>query len=248
MSRPCTVCTNPRRAEIDGALVAGETFHQVSVRFGIPKANVFRHRAHVANRLALARQRSIADQARLQAEDGALLAQDEQRRAAAIAIDVDVVGELQRSVKRMIRLCEACDRWLADPEDPVRYDLSPRAEEIMVTYSEDTGPRKRATLADLLARLGGAVRRDRVEMEAADPRRLLVMASTRMQAQLQLLAQLDGQLDSLTPEVDALNDPQWIAIRAAIFEALEAFPDARLAVANRLRLLEAEQLVQEDQP
>src|SRR4051794_4255887 len=35
----------------------------------------------------------------------------------------------------------------------------------MVTYSDDGGPPKRAPLADLLARVPGTIRRDRIELE-----------------------------------------------------------------------------------
>jgi hypothetical protein len=87
--------------------------------------------------------------------------------ARDLGIETDLVAEAEQCLRRLARLCDACDDYLRHPEDPDRYDLSPRVEEIMVTYSDDGGPRKRASVSDLLARVPGAVRRDRVELETA---------------------------------------------------------------------------------
>jgi hypothetical protein len=57
---------------------------------------------------------------------------------------------------------------------------------------------------------------------------------------LELLAKLLGELDE-RPQVNILVSPEWIAVRAALLEALAPHPEARAAVAGRLLQLEAGQ-------
>ena len=56
---------------------------------------------------------------------------------------------------------------------------------------------------------------------------------------LELLAKLLGELDE-RPQVNILVSPEWIAVRAAVLEALTPHPEARAAVARRLLQLEGE--------
>lgn len=54
---------------------------------------------------------------------------------------------------------------------------------------------------------------------------------------LETIGRITGELDDRA-QVNVLNiatDPEWVAIRAAVFETLAMFPEARLAVAERLR-------------
>lgn len=210
---------------------------------------MFRHRAsHLPQRLAAARQRAHLERLRRAARDTALVTQEAETQARDLAISTDLVAEAEQCLRRLVLLCDACDDYLRRPEDPQRYDLSPRAEEVLVTYADDGGPRKRSTLAELITRIPGSVRRDRIELEGADPRRLLVQASARIHTQLQLLAQLDGRLAATEPEFDASKNRGWIAIRKAVLEALEPFPEACAAVTNRL-LAEVDRIpILEDQP
>ena len=50
---------------------------------------------------------------------------------------------------------------------------------------------------------------------------------------IELLAKLTGQIDH-QPEVNIVLSPQWLTIRVAILKALEPFPEARVAVGDRL--------------
>ncbi|MBI4916891.1 MAG: hypothetical protein HY825_13670 [Acidobacteria bacterium] len=45
MPRSCSVCVHPRRAEIEAAIVAGETFRHMAARFGTSTGSLQRHRA-----------------------------------------------------------------------------------------------------------------------------------------------------------------------------------------------------------
>jgi hypothetical protein len=136
---------------------------------------------------------------------------------------------------------DACEQFLRDPEDPERYDLTPRAESIIVTYSEPAEGglrvRKRAPLSQLLDRAAGVAPVARVELDAADPRRLLIQAAGRIQAQLQLLVRI-SEPEQAPAEINVFTHPQWLALRAAIMESLAAHPDARESLISHLRTIE----------
>src|SRR4051812_3064907 len=102
----CTVCSHPKRAEIDRALVEGEPDTKVSASFRkLSDDAVRRHReAHLPARLAMAA---------------------EVRETTAAS---ETLLLLHRCLERVNLLFDACDRWLRDPEDPSRYDVGPRAE------------------------------------------------------------------------------------------------------------------------
>jgi hypothetical protein len=106
---------------------------------------------------------------------------------------------------------------LTDPEHPERYDLGPRAEELLVHYwtaGADGGRvRAKAPLSELLAQAGATAeagasasgeartgaRPARIEvagvdLRGADPRELILKAAQRLEAELRLVARLLGQL------------------------------------------------------
>lgn len=67
---------------------------------------------------------------------------------------------------------------------------------------------------------------------------LALRAIDRIQRQVELQAKLLGELDE-RPQINVLVAPEWLTLRAAVLEALRPYPDARLAVAERLAALEA---------
>ena len=67
---------------------------------------------------------------------------------------------------------------------------------------------------------------------------LVLKAVDRVHRQVELQAKLLGELDE-RPVVNVLVSPQWLAVRAAMLDALRPFPEARAAVADRLVALEA---------
>jgi hypothetical protein len=178
----------------------------------------------------------------------ALLAKAYEAEQSADAMRLKV--ELDRCFERVNLLFDACDRWLRDPTDPSRYDIGPRAEEMMVTYTEvpaneESKPRQRkASLAELLQRIDQAPVEEKpgrtvttVETKHADPRELVLKTAARLQPQIELLAKLIGELDE-RPQVNILVSPEWIAVRAVVLEPLAPYPEARAVVARRLRQLD----------
>ncbi len=75
--------------------------------------------------------------------------------------------------------------------------------------------------------------------EAADKAAVSVALLRELRGLVELLAKLTGELDERpTFQVALVASPEWEATRAAMLQALTPFPDAALAVADRLRELE----------
>jgi hypothetical protein len=77
----------------------------------------------------------------------------------------------------------------------------------------------------------------------ADARRvgngeLALKAIDRIQRQVELQAKLLGELDE-RPQINLLVAPEWLRTRTVLLEALAPYPEARFAVADRLRALGA---------
>jgi hypothetical protein len=53
MPRTCLACSSPERVAIDKALATGESFRNITKRFSISPAALFRHKKHVAGALAI---------------------------------------------------------------------------------------------------------------------------------------------------------------------------------------------------
>jgi hypothetical protein len=215
MPRVCTICSHSERQAIDRALVAGESVSKIAALFRVSADAVARHRAHIPAQLAKA------------------------QAAQETADAIDIMAELKRSLGRVNLLFDACDRWLRDADDPTQYDIGPRAHDVLVAYTEqqDGRPmRKKARLSILLDQTGVDV--ESAETKYTDPRLLLLRTSAQLQSNLELIAKLIGQLDD-RPVTNILIAPEWRRLRTVLLEALQPYTDARIAVAEAIRGLDA---------
>lgn len=219
MPRVCTVCAHPEREAIESQIVNQIGYRDIARRYRVSKDALARHRAdHLPETL--------------------LRAQEAEETAEA----VNVLAELRRASERLTLLFNACDAWLRDAEDPTRYDIGPRADEVTVTYLEPTDDgrkvRKKAKLSALLSRIEGHYEVLWGETKYADPRELVLKTYDRIEGQLELVAKLIGQLDE-RPQINVLVSPEWLRVRGALTSALEGYPEARTALAGALLTIEA---------
>lgn len=241
MPRSCTVCEHPQRTAIDKAIVGGEANRIIAKRCAISVAALQRHRAnHLPEVLAEAKQRRAESH---QSHVVAVGVAVQEHAAAEEAHALDVMDELTRCFQRVNLLFDACDRWLRDADDPTRYDIGPRAGDILVTYEQpgrDGKPiRRKEALDRLLTRVEAAgVALERWDTKYADPRELVLKTAQQLTGQTQLLAKLLGQLDE-RPQVNVLMAPEWLQVRAALLTALAPYAEARQAVAAALVSIEA---------
>lgn len=135
MGRPCSICTHDRREAINAALVEGEPYRNVSVRFGTSVAALQRHKSeHMPVALAKAREVREAKETRL-ADD--LFEQVKQLRDWAVKIltTAEAAGDL-RTALMGIREARSCVELLLEVEGKldraptVNLHLSPEWFEI----------------------------------------------------------------------------------------------------------------------
>lgn len=187
MPRRCSICIHPDRDKIDRALLAGEAYRRIAAQFSLSEASVRRHRAdHLSPILVQAEEAARAD---------------------------SLLDQLQAVMARVQKLFDACDGWLIDPEDPSRYEIGPRAEDIQVVYSEE-GPdgrrtRRKARLSNLLAQAGEGRRGfEVVEVKHADPRELVLKTANTLRAALEMMfkvteiKELETRLNELERTID----------------------------------------------
>jgi hypothetical protein len=74
------------------------------------------------------------------------------------------------------------------------------------------------------------------DARAAGDGRLVLQAADRIARHIELQARLLGELDD-RPTVNVWLAPEWVAIEAALIDALGRYPEARLAVVDRLAAL-----------
>jgi hypothetical protein len=156
---------------------------------------------------------------------------------------LELASELRGWMDTITKLLRACDEWLTDPDDATRYDLNPRAHEIMVHYEETEEvagrvliKRRKAPLSELLpqastAREGTEI--TLVESKVADPRKLILTTTKTLEGHLRLIAEIAGKVQT-QGSTTFLVSPEWTELRSRMLVALAEYPEARLALAAAL--------------
>ncbi len=165
MPQKCTVCAHPQSHEIDLAIIRGEMSNRrIASQFGLGERAV---RDHRKNHLAEKIQQSQAIVQKVEA--------------------IDLNRELATLYSRVRNYFESCHEYLLDPDDPTRYNLSARGEEISVIYEEidaETGKpkRKKARLHTLIKKIeeGLGITVLACEVRHADIRKLFLESSKQL--------------------------------------------------------------------
>ncbi len=76
--------------------------------------------------------------------------------------------------------------------------------------------------------------------EKAGDLRTALMGVREARACVELLAEMEGELNR-NPVVNVILSPEWLRARAMLLDALQPFPEARIAIATRLMAIEAGQ-------
>lgn len=144
---------------------------------------------------------------------------------------------------------EALAAGMSNREAAKRYDLhkdslarhranhlSAAVQALPVAAAEDAG-----TALARLEHLFLRVERVLTAAERSGNVKETIAASRELRQVTEVVAKIRGELDERT-QVQVLNvstDPQWLAVRAALLDALQPYPEAASAVAGRLLALEA---------
>lgn len=145
---------------------------------------------------------------------GALLAGGQSQKF--IQHNIDVIARLSESMDKVIKLQSACDEWLTDPNNPEKYDIGPRSNELAVICELKGGAGKskkvKKTLSELvdLVENGLNVQVINVENKSADPRELIL--ATVREARQVISAMTD--LARMVAEVNSMQDFKDAMIQA----------------------------------
>jgi len=115
MPRTCTICTNPDRAAIDRALVAGDAYRTIAQRYGTSATALHRHKAdHLPAKLAQAAAATqTADAIDLLSEVRAL-----RRKAYSLLLQAEAAGDI-RTALAGVREARACLELLGEMEGEI---------------------------------------------------------------------------------------------------------------------------------
>lgn len=217
----CKVCNHPARHQIDRRIASGQYADRViAQKFAVSMSSVQRHRIHhLPKYLAhAAKARDLVDKDK-------------------------VLGEIEDMVTEVRMLFDACREYLLDPADPTRFHLGPRSHEIEVVYEvEETTEnakgketvkvhREKALLSELLQGVPAVLLRWKI----ADPRKLILEASERLEHIIETIAEIAGFIPR-EPEgpTTTINLQVIYEIMPNIVLALRGFPEALAAVMAEL--------------
>ncbi len=144
------------------------------------------------------------------------------------AIDEALVGGASnRSLASLYDVSEAAVRRHKGKHLPAKLVMAQAAEEVAQadTLLDQVRDLQSRTLAILEA------------AEETKQHRTALGAIREARSNLELLAKLLGELDE-QPQVNVLVSAEWVMVRTAMMEALDPYPQARVAVAERLSELE----------
>jgi len=167
-------------AELAADLAEGLSSSQIAERRGISRQAVNKRRKHL----------------KFQAAAVAVVSGPESTRF--VAGQLDALDMIRETLEKTTLLMDASDRWLRDVDDPTRYDIGPRSEEVMVTYldfREEKPKKAKASLQELLERAeryGGMVVGSK--QTYADPRELILSTAREVRATVGQLVELAQML------------------------------------------------------
>lgn len=233
--RPCKICHHARRAEIETAIIRGDSKRTISTDFEIGLSAIYRHsNTHMINALAETEAAKVA--VACAAQNQAIVAVEQARQNRGLT----VMGELERCFDRVNLIFDACDEWLRDPLEPHKYFIGPRATEIDVLYTvtEDGGAisRFRDTLQNMIDRIEGDIPGGQVvlvQSKHADPRDTLLKAAKSLHNSMSFLAKLRDQIGE-RDGMDTATSEAWAAIREIIIEELADHPEIKVRIVRRL--------------
>lgn len=227
MPRRSALRDHPRLLEIEKDLIEGDrTLKDMAAEYDVTISQLHRYRhANLAKKMAVATAHKKAAAHRIEFEQAVSAAEHE------IMEGDTLLREVTRITQRVRKLFDACDRYLTDPEDPERYTLTTRAEEVMVTIEEESGGRltqRKMTLQEAIDMAHG-VNIVHARNLSNDPRTLILTTAKSLEGQMKLIIDYAAELRQQQDQ-DITRSPQWAEFRTELLKALEAFPEARDAI------------------
>lgn len=206
MPTSCTICNHPKRKAIERAIAAGVPLRDIVGQYGGSRGSISRHTSNCLAK-ALGKAGTARKVVKAAQEDAELAVFKEAvtevaRRDAQSAVTVEMV--VSRLFDVLLKLLDACDRDLTDPDDPQVYNLMPRAQEIQIVWEKNEAakgekPRwvkKQSTLQAVLDLAFSSENRKLVRdapVAHNDRTKVLLDVTDRLGKQAEFLAKLEGR-------------------------------------------------------
>ncbi len=224
MGRTCTVCQHKQRTMIEKKFTQGVPANRIAEDFGVSTQALDRHvKQHLPPALAKAAEKRD------------------------ITTAGGILDELQSYIVYVKKLLAACDEYLKDPENPKKYNLGPRAEDIEVIYYEEDDKgrmrKEKALLSELIREVPNVFA---VRYNCADPRELILKTSLTLNRQLELIARIQGHIKGemgeggTGPAINITINAVWQEFRSMILRATAKYPEARAALVKELERARAD--------
>lgn len=176
----CKVCDSKKVAQINQKIVNGDSIASISKIYGFARDTIKRHKKLCISPLLK------------QSNDEKELVGD------------SLIKQVEADITMIHKLVRACDEWLTDPDDPSKYFLGPRGDEIDIVYmakDEETGREKKtpqkANLQEMIDKVEeGGFRIMNITHKHADPRELLLKAIAKLEGIVKMI------LDTTMAEIE----------------------------------------------
>ncbi|ADK81900.1 hypothetical protein [Sediminispirochaeta smaragdinae] len=227
MGRKLAIETHPQRHEIEQMLLNKVPVSHISEQFGVSRGAIARFRDSFEGSFkAIATKRS---ELLTKSVDDLEEFQEDLRGAESIW------NTLKRITQRAWMVLDACHAYLQDPDDPGKYDLGPRGEDITVVLTEydDEGKlqKEKRKLSDVIAEIEGTGKNvAEINYKIADPRKLILDTANTLNKQLELIARLQGELQDVT--VNITQTSEWKEIQTTILQVTKDYPEVREKIAS----------------
>ncbi len=169
----CKVCDHKKVALINSKLRSEDTIASIEKLFNISRKTITRHR-----------DKCLAS----------LLSEDKETKEAIVG-DV-LLKQVNSQIELVSKMIQACDEWLTDPDDPSKYFIGARGDEIDVSFQKvdvDSGRllpgKEKATLQELIQAIKapGVYHLLNITNKHADPRDLLLKAITKLEHTVKMI-------------------------------------------------------------
>lgn len=191
----CKVCNSKRVVQINKKIRNGESLSSIEATYGISRSTLRKHKLNCMNAL-------LTDQ----------ITQMEKSDKDDLIGEV-LVKQVRSQIDLVHKLVEACDEWLTDPDDPEKYFLGARGDEVDIVYQEvdeATGrllpSRQKATLQECIQKVAsdGFIIRG-ITNKHADPRELLLKAIAKLESTVKMINESTQNLIEWEHKKNALD-------------------------------------------
>lgn len=224
MSNRWAVETHPKRDQIIKEIIKGNTRKSIAEKYGLTQAAVSRY-----------------VKSKLRPAAAAEIHKSEEAAGKSLA------GRVEHLISTTEKMLDSAADYLQDPENPDRFLIGPRAEEVEVSYLEvgddNTPRRKKKPLQSLLDELQGVNGRNITDVtsKVTDPRQLLLEASRSLKEALTLLAKIEGSIET-SDHVNLFMFPAWERLYESLLEAAGDDEEMRIRLAKRVTTVVAEHI------